>query len=250
LGSNIRNSRLTITQPTSAKEVAGLHTKFKYIYGLSLLLLAFGVSIYVYWLNSSKLIFLIPIFSSLLGILSIIQLWRKASTKPANKDKKPPKARNMPAYSKTHAPCAFWSPKYTPTKMTAIINKIIPIFIKSSAKLPSNISKVQNKDLNFFLSKTKEDMDAWLSGRIKWSDIPQLKEGLGKVAQAVGTLSDFQAQLASSQLTTQSQLNYYAEQIAAHSKAIVKLNKVTDNLNKVLDKLDRVLSQRKLSEWG
>ena len=37
-------------------------------------------------------------------------------------------------------------------------------------------------------------------------------------------------------------LNYYAEQIAAHSKAIVKLNKV-------LDKLDRLLSQRKLNEF-
>ena len=47
--------------------------------------------------------------------------------------------------------------------------------------------------------------------------------------------------MADSQLTTQSQLNYYSAQIEAHSKAIVKLNKV-------LDKLDRLLSQRKLNE--
>ena len=48
--------------------------------------------------------------------------------------------------------------------------------------------------------------------------------------------------LASSQLTTQNQLNYYSRQIEAHAKAIVKLNKV-------LDKLDRALSQRKLNEY-
>ena len=48
--------------------------------------------------------------------------------------------------------------------------------------------------------------------------------------------------MADSQLTTQSQLNYYSAQIEAHAKAIVKLNKV-------LDKLDRVLSQRKLSDF-
>jgi hypothetical protein len=48
--------------------------------------------------------------------------------------------------------------------------------------------------------------------------------------------------LGDSLLATQNQLNFYAEQIAAHSKAIVKLNKV-------LDKLDRLLSQRKLNEY-
>lgn len=135
-------------------------------------------------------------------------------------------------------------------KLLIMKSNIIPLIKTKNANanppaIPTNsvISKVQNKDLNFFLSKTQQDMDAWLSGRIKWSDIPQLKEGLGKVAQAVGTLSDFQTQLASSQLQQANNLNYYAEQIAAHSKAIEKLNKV-------LDKLDRVLSQRKLSEWG
>ena len=48
--------------------------------------------------------------------------------------------------------------------------------------------------------------------------------------------------IADSQLTTQSQLNYYSAQIEAHAKAIVKLNKV-------LDKLDRLLSQRKLGDF-
>ena len=105
------------------------------------------------------------------------------------------------------------------------------------------VSDIIDRQLSHIEPPTQEDMDAWLSGRIKWSDIPQLKEGLGKVAQAVGTLSDFQAQLASAQLQQANNLNYYAEQIAAHSKAIEKLNKV-------LDKLDRVLRQRKLSEWG
>ena len=49
-------------------------------------------------------------------------------------------------------------------------------------------------------------------------------------------------QLSASQLQQANNLNYYAEQIAAHSKAIVKLNKV-------LDKLDKVLSQRKLNDF-
>ena len=48
--------------------------------------------------------------------------------------------------------------------------------------------------------------------------------------------------MADSQLTTQSQLNYYSAQIEAHARAIVKLNKV-------LTKLDRLLSQRKLSDF-
>ena len=53
--------------------------------------------------------------------------------------------------------------------------------------------------------------------------------------------TDVIAKLAQSQLTQSEHLNYYAEQIEAHSKAIVKLNKV-------LDKLDRLLSQRTLRD--
>ena len=80
-----------IKPPTMILVLQINHSRHKAMgYGFLLLFLALVASIYVYWLNSSKLIFLIPIFSSLLGILSIIQLWRKASTKPANKDKKLP----------------------------------------------------------------------------------------------------------------------------------------------------------------
>ena len=133
-------------------------------------------------------------------------------------------------------------------KLLIMKSNIIPLIKTKNANanppaIPTNsvISKVQNKDLNFFLSKTQQDMDAWLSGRIKWSDIPQLKEGLGALSAGIAKLTEAQVNLASSQLTTQSQLNYYSRQIEAHAKAIVKLNKV-------LDKLDRLLSQRRLGE--
>ena len=132
--------------------VAGFRTHFKYIYGFLLLLLAFVASIYVYLLNSSNLIFLMPILSSFLALLYVVQLWRKASTKPANKDKKPPTPMSIPASSKIHAPFALVSPAYTTSKITAIINRIIPIISKS----PSAINKVQNKDLNLFPSSPSE----------------------------------------------------------------------------------------------
>ena len=67
--------------------VVGFRTHLMYIYGFLSLLLAFVASIYVYALNPSKLIFLVPVISSFLALLYIIQLWRKASTKPTN-DKK------------------------------------------------------------------------------------------------------------------------------------------------------------------
>ena len=93
-----------------------------------------------------------PILSSFLALLYVVQLWRKASAKPANKDKNPPTPRSIPASSKIHAPFALCSPKYTTSKITAIINRIIPIFSQS----PSAINKVQNKDLNPFPSSPSE----------------------------------------------------------------------------------------------
>ena len=77
-----------------------------------------------------------------------------------------------------------------------------------------------------------KQFNAILDGKINLLDMDYY---LKHFAQATSNLAD-------SQLTTQSQLNYYSKQIEAHAKAIVKLNKV-------LDKLDRLLSQRKLNEF-
>ena len=123
-----------------------------YIYGFLSLLLAFVASIYVYALNPSKLIFLVPVISSFLALLYVIQLLREPPNKPANKDKTPHTPRNIPAASKIHAPFALGSPEYTTSKITAMINRIIPIFSQS----PSAINKVQNKDLNLFPSSPSE----------------------------------------------------------------------------------------------
>jgi predicted transcriptional regulator len=79
--------------------------------------------------------------------------------------------------------------------------------------------------------KIDEQFNAILDGKVNLLDMDYY---LKHFAQATSTLAD-------SQLTTQSQLNYYSAQIEAHAKAIVRLNKV-------LDKLDRLLSQRKLNE--
>ena len=118
------------------------------------------------------------------------------------------------------------------------------------------VSDIIDKQLSHIEPPTQEDMDAWISGRIKWSDIPELKEGMAILGSNLKDSAEVIAAIASSQqalaastaklgdaaLTTQNQLNYYSTQIEAHAKAIVKLNKV-------LDKLDKVLSQRKLGDF-
>ena len=111
------------------------------------------------------------------------------------------------------------------------------------------VSDIIDKQLSHIEPPTQKDMDAWISGKIKWSDIPEIKETIGQMASTLNQsiavqsgMAHSQAELGDSLLATQNQLNFYAEQIAAHSKAIVKLNKV-------LDKLDRLLSQRKLNEY-
>ena len=118
------------------------------------------------------------------------------------------------------------------------------------------VSDIIDKQLSHIEPPTQEDMDAWISGRIKWSDIPELKEGMAILGSNLKDSAEVIAAIASSQqalaastaklgdaaLTTQNQLNYYSKQIEAHARAIVKLNKV-------LTKLDRLLSQRKLGEF-
>ena len=83
-----------------------------------------------------------------------------------------------------------------------------------------------------------------LDGKIDLWDIPELKEGL----KEVGSLLE---QTAKSQSITQNQLNYYAENLAAHSQAIKNLNENTlknsmtiDKLNIVLDKINTSLSEQ------
>ena len=111
------------------------------------------------------------------------------------------------------------------------------------------VSDIIDKQLSHIEPPTQEDMDAWISGKIKWSDIPEIKKAMGQMSSmlqqsiaAQAELSKQTANLGAAALTTQNQLNYYSAQIEAHAKAIVKLNKV-------LDKLDRLLSQRKLNEF-
>ena len=80
-----------IKPPTMILVLQINHSRHKAMgYGFLLLFLALVASIYVYSLNSSNLIPLVPISSSFLALLYIVQLWRKASTKPTNKDKKLP----------------------------------------------------------------------------------------------------------------------------------------------------------------
>lgn len=75
-----------------------------------------------------------------------------------------------------------------------------------------------------------------------YEDEMATRRQLQQIADTMLGLAKSQERLTSSQLVQSEHLNFYAEQIAAHSKAIMKLNVV-------LDKLDRVLSQRKLGEY-
>ena len=84
-----------------------------------------------------------------------------------------------------------------------------------------------------------KQFNAILDGKINLLDMDYY---LNRLAQAQAASAEQTAQLSSSALTTQNQLNYYSAQIEAHARAIVKLNKV-------LTKLDRLLSQRKLNEF-
>ena len=89
------------------------------------------------------------------------------------------------------------------------------------------VSEIIDKQLSHIELPTQEDMDAWISGRIKWSDIPEIKQAMGQMSsmlhQTIATQAEFAAEtakLGSAALTTQSQLNYYSAQIEAHTKKL------------------------------
>ena len=99
------------------------------------------------------------------------------------------------------------------------------------------VSDVIDKQLSHIEPPTQEDMDAWISGKIKWSDIPEIKKAMGEMSSLLHQSISAQAQLTASQLTQSEHLNYYASQIEAHARAIVRLNEVLDKINAALDKL-------------
>ena len=98
------------------------------------------------------------------------------------------------------------------------------------------VSDVIDKQLSHIEPPTQEDMDAWISGKIKWSDIPEIKKAMGEMSSLLHQSISAQAQLAASQLTQSEHLNYYASQIEAHARAIVRLNEVLEKLNALLDR--------------
>jgi hypothetical protein len=98
------------------------------------------------------------------------------------------------------------------------------------------VSDVIDKQLSHIEPPTQQDMDAWISGKIKWSDIPEIKKAMGEMSSLLHQSISAQAQLAASQLTQSEHLNYYASQIEAHARAIVRLNEVLEKLDKLLDR--------------
>ena len=62
------------------------------------------------------------------------------------------------------------------------------------------VSEIIDKQLSYIEPPTQEDMDAWISGRIKWSDIPEIKQAMRQMSsmlhQTIATQAEFAAETA------------------------------------------------------
>ena len=222
----------------------------------------------------------------LLGYPLVIMIWRIYSitkaTIPATKHNKPKKKRTSTPEEFGISPKKANSQQTTPRTTSTSTNTILSVLYQFFPIIPSASSSLNSfleapdspmilarspidKQRRLGIDKSKgfreweyyhrlsagtdkdrgdSQFNGVLDGKIDLWDIPELKEGL----KEVGSLLE---QTAKSQSITQNQLNYYAENLAAHSQAIKNLNENTlknsmtiDKLNIVLDKINTSLSEQ------
>ena len=132
------------------------------------------------------------------------------------------------------------------------------------------VSDIIDKQLSHIEPPTQEDMDAWISGKIKWSDIPEIKKAMGQMSSLLqqsiavqSSLARSQAELGNSLLATQKQNEFFSKTFIEHEQAYTEMknssieNQKTSRMlqadikkfGALVGKLDRLLSQRKLNEF-
>ncbi len=81
------------------------------------------------------------------------------------------------------------------------------------------VSDIIDKQLSHIEPPTQQDMDAWISGRIKWSDIPEMKQAIGQMNALLHKSITVQAQHGESLLATQKQNEYFSKTFVEHEAA-------------------------------
>ena len=109
------------------------------------------------------------------------------------------------------------------------------------------VSDIIDKQLSHIEPPTQKDMDAWISGRIKWSDIPEIKETIGQMASLLQQSIAAQAELAQQTAKLAKEMNLHAPYLNAWK---VVADAITSPEKRArAKKAIEALSQRKLNEY-
>ena len=123
------------------------------------------------------------------------------------------------------------------------------------------VSDIIDKQLSHIEPPTQEDMDAWISGKIKWSDIPEIKTAMAQMSallqqsitaqanqiQAHNELSNSVVQLAQQTAQLAKQMNLHAPYL--NSWKVVADAITNPEKRAKAKKAIEALSQRKLNEF-
>ena len=123
------------------------------------------------------------------------------------------------------------------------------------------VSDIIDKQLSHIEPPTQEDMDAWISGKIKWSDIPEIKTAMAQMSallqqsitaqanqiQAHNELSNSVVQLAQQTAQLAKEMNLHAPYLNAWKVVADAINSPEKRAR--AKKAIEALSQRKLNEY-
>ena len=123
------------------------------------------------------------------------------------------------------------------------------------------VSDIIDKQLSHIEPPTQEDMDAWISGKIKWSDIPEIKKAMGQMSSLLQQSITAQAnqiqahnELSNSVVQLAQQTAQLAKEMNLHAPYLNSWKVVADAITNPekrakAKKAIEALSQRKLNEF-
>ena len=123
------------------------------------------------------------------------------------------------------------------------------------------VSDIIDKQLSHIEPPTQEDMDAWISGKIKWSDIPEIKTAMAQMSALLQQSITAQAnqiqahnELSNSVVQLAQQTAQLAKQMNIHAPSLISWKIVADAITNPekrarAKKAIEALSQRKLNEY-
>ena len=123
------------------------------------------------------------------------------------------------------------------------------------------VSDIIDKQLSHIEPPTQEDMDAWISGKIKWSDIPEIKKAMSQMSSLLQQSITAQAnqiqahnELSNSVVQLAQQTAQLAKEMNLHAPYLNSWKVVADAITNPekrakAKKAIEALSQRKLNEF-